>query len=272
MTCSRKEWLLHRVARVMPAPMAMLGSLMLTLPLTLPLAEVAAAAEAQHASELQVGVGLYKPPYVGLDGQDGMEVDIARAAFAAVGITMHAVQLPPARGLAMFRMRKLDALLTVDRGIGGQDYFSEPYIVYQNVAITLSQRKLEITQVEDLARYSIAAFQNAHVILGERFRAVTERHKSYKEYAQQIQQNKMLFLGRVDVSIGDRLIFEHFSRQLERGIDGSQALTVHTIFPPSPRLAVFLDQTMRDAFDEGLRRIHKDGRYDSIVHQYTHSQ
>lgn len=224
------------------------------------------------AVELRVGLGLTKPPYVLESGKEGLEVEIAEQALAAVGYKMVGLQFPPARGLAMQRTGQLDVLLTVDEGIGGSDYFSEPYIVYQNVAISLAARNLQIKRIEDLANHSVAAFQNAEVILGERFKTLVLNHTNYKEYPQQIIQNNLLYTHRVDVVVGDRRIFRYFSTQLDPKVDVSQPITMHAIFPPNPRKAVFKDSVIRDRFNLGLKTIQSNGVYDAILKKYAGQQ
>lgn len=226
------------------------------------------ASQSQPLTEVTVGIGLTKPPYVLESGKEGLEVDLARAALTAGGYSMVPVQYPPTRGLALFRSRKLDGLLTVDEGIGGNDYFSDPYIIYQNVATTLANQDIRLDSIEDLSKYSVGAFQNANAILGERFRAVVAHHPNYKEYPQQILQDKMLYTGRIDVAVGDKLIFHYFSKRLEPSIDTSQAVVYHAIFPPNPRKAVFVDVKVRDAFNAGLKLIKANGSYDAIVKKY----
>jgi polar amino acid transport system substrate-binding protein len=231
---------------------------------------LAQAAEQPHPApiEVRVGMGLSKPPYIMESGDRGMEFEIAEKALAAGGCKMVPLHFPPARALALLRAGQIDAMLTVDEGIGGNDYFSEPYLNYRNVAVTLAKRHIALRNVEDLLAYSVAAFQNANVILGPRFKAVAASHPDYKEYPQQITQDKMLFTGRVDVVVGDQLIFRYFSARLEPGIDGSQAVEFHHIFPPNPRKAVFRDATLRDRFNDGLRTIRRNGTYDEIMRKY----
>ncbi|MES2015398.1 MAG: transporter substrate-binding domain-containing protein [Pseudomonadota bacterium] len=231
---------------------------------------LASAARASDVplKEVQVGMGLPKPPYIMESGSAGLDYDIARQALAAAGYKMVGHLLPQTRAVAMLRADQLDGMLSTTEGIGGQDYFTDNYIVYQNVATTLSSRNLPIKQVEDLANYSVAAFQNASMVLGERFNKVTATHKAYKEYSTQITQDKLLFMGRVDVVVGDYLIFRYFSDKLEAQIDATQEVTVHKIFPESPRRAVFRDARVRDAFNTGLKVIRANGTYDAIVKQY----
>lgn len=227
------------------------------------------AAYAQEAGtpEVHVGMGLPKPPYV-MESGNGLDVDIARQALAAGGYKLVGHMLPQTRALAMLRAGQLDGMLSTSEGIGGQDYFTDSYIVYQNVATTLARRNLNIQQIEDLSKYSVAAFQNASMVLGDRFSLVVSGHSDYREVPAQITQNKLLFTGRVDVVVGDRLIFRYFAEKLEPQIDARQPVTFHRIFPESPRKAVFREARVRDAFNAGLKAIRANGAYDAIVRQY----
>ena len=231
----------------------------------------AALAHGAGLPEVHVGMGLPKPPYIMESGDAGLDYDIAKQALAAGGYKLVGQLLPQARALVMLRGGKLDGMLSTNEGIGGQDYFSDTYVVYQNVATTLSSRHLDIRRIEDLASYSVAAFQSASMLLGERFRMLASTHQGYKEYASQITQDKLLFMGRVDVVVGDQLIFRHFSGKLDAPIDGTQAVTQHRIFPESPRKAVFREARVRDGFNAGLRIIRANGTYDAIVKHYLGS-
>lgn len=230
---------------------------------------ICGVANAQEVAtkEVHVGMGLPKPPYV-MESGNGLDVDIARQALAAGGYKLVGHMLPQTRALAMLRAGQLDGMLSTSEGIGGQDYFTDSYIVYQNVATTLARRNLNIEQIEDLSKYSIAAFQNASMVLGDRFSLVVSSHSDYREVPAQITQNKLLFTGRVDVVVGDRLIFRYFSEKLEPQIDSRQPVTYHRIFPESPRKAVFREARVRDAFNAGLKTIRANGTYDAIARQY----
>lgn len=228
----------------------------------------AAATQEGVVPEVHVGMGLPKPPYIMESGTAGFDYDIARQAMAAGGYKLVGHMLPQTRALAMLRTGQLDGMLSITEGIGGQDFFTDNYIVYQNVATTLTRRNLKVNQIEDLAHYSVAAFQNASMVLGDRYSLVVSGHADYREVPTQITQNKLLFMGRVDVVVGDRLIFLYYVDKLEAPIDGRQGVTFHRIFPESPRKAVFRDARVRDAFNTGLKAIRANGTYDAIVKQY----
>jgi polar amino acid transport system substrate-binding protein len=231
----------------------------------------AAHAHGAGLQDVHVGMGLPKPPYIMESGDAGLDYDIAKQALAAGGYKLVGQLLPQTRALLMLRGGQLDGMLSTNEGIGGKDYFTDTYIVYQNVATTLGSRHLDLRRIEDLANYSVAAFQGASMLLGERFRLVASKHQDYKEYASQITPDKLLFMGRVDVVVGDHLIFRYFSGKLDAQIDGTQAVTQHRIFPESPRKAVFREARVRDGFNAGLKVIRANGTYDAIVKQYLGS-
>ena len=253
----------------MPVPNAILSSRTRRLLLAAAILACAIAPAAASIPEVSIGVGLTKPPYIMGEGQGGIEYEIAEKALEASGYRMVAQHLPPARALALLRAGLIDGMLTVDEGIGGKDFFSEPYMHYQNVATTLASRGIRLRGIGDLEQYSLAAFQNASLILGPEFKALTSQHRDYKEHSQQITQNRLLYTGRVDVVIGDRLIFRYLNRQVEGSIDTSAPLVHHAIFKPSARMAVFRDAALRDAFNAGLKKIRKNGTYTAIYKKYN---
>lgn len=226
----------------------------------------------QTVPEVLVGMGLPKPPYIMESGTAGLDYEIARAALAAGGYKLNALMLPQSRALAMLRTGQVDGLLSITEGIGGQDYFTDNYITYQNVAITLARRNLKLDQIEELSNYSVAAFQNASMVLGDRFGHMVTGHLSYQELHSQIAQNKLLFTARIDVVVGDRFIFRYFNDKLGPQFDSTQPVTYHRIFPESPRRAVFRDSRVRDAFNNGLKAIRANGTYNALVKQYLGAQ
>jgi polar amino acid transport system substrate-binding protein len=229
----------------------------------------AVCAQEAALQEVHVGMGLPKPPYIMESGTAGFDYDIAKQAMAAGGYKLVGHMLPQTRALAMLRTGQLDGMLSITEGIGGQDFFTDNYIVYQNVATTLTRRNVKLNHIEDLAHYSVAAFQNASMVLGDRYSLVVSGHSDYREVPTQITQNKLLFMGRVEVVVGDRLIFLYYIDKLEAPIDSRQSVTFHRIFPESPRKAVFRDARVRDAFNAGLKVIRANGAYDAIAKQYV---
>jgi polar amino acid transport system substrate-binding protein len=104
---------------------------------------VAAPAQELAMPEVHVGMGLPKPPYIMESGNAGLDYDTPRKAMAAGGYKLVGHMLPQMRALAMLRAGQLDGMLSTTEGIGGHLYFSDSYIVYQNVATTLTSRNIK---------------------------------------------------------------------------------------------------------------------------------
>lgn len=234
-------------------------------------ASVVAGGCPAQAREVSVVIGFSLSPYVIPGEQRGMEYDIVKEALALEGHTMLAQYVPLGRVPKVMEMGRADAAFTqrIDTAVGA--YLSEVYIVYRNYAITLASRDIKIDRLEDLAGKSILAFQNASSYLGPAYKAVVQKNSTYREEAKQISQPILLFLGRVDVVVADRNIFNWFSHDPEvtAKVDTSQAIRYHAIFPPTEYRVAFRDQDLRDAFNRGLAKLRSSGEYGRIVARYS---
>lgn len=223
---------------------------------------------AAAAVELHVAVGLAKPPYVEEGGQSGMEVDIVRTALQRAGFRPVFEVFPQARGLMLLQSGRVDAMLTLAPDTPIQAFRSAPVLHYRNRAIVLKSSGIRLDSVADLAHYRVAGFQNARLLLGPDFTAVTADHPRYSELADQLIQNRLLYLHRVEVVVGDSLIFRHNNRVLAHSLDTSEELAEFDIFPPSPRSVGFLRREQRDAFDRALKALQRNGEVARIVTRY----
>ena len=239
--------------------MPLLGRILLVLLLTV----------AAQAREIKIAVGLSLPPYVIQSSNSGIELDIVAQALADSGHTIKPLYFPFARVPVAVQDGEADAAITISESSGIKAAYSDSHISYQNFAISLARNKFKIASIDDLARHSVAAFQNAKLYLGDRFAAMASANKGYGEYAQQVKQNMLLYTGRVDVIVGDRNIFKYFNDEAKQaGIDTSQPVAYHEIFPPTPYRVAFRDAALRDAFNAALKKMRSDGRYDAIMKKY----
>lgn len=220
-------------------------------------------------ADIVVGFGANKPPYVFEQGRAGLEYDIVMASFAAVGVSAQPYFAPQGRLHALLGNRLIDVITTTSEQSGIEAYYSDVYIVYQNYAITLSDRHLDIHTIDDLSRYSVTAFQRASTNLGPQFRAAVAKSPQYTEQAKQVTRDILLFAGRVDVAVADRRIFDYFRQEIGSLVDIRQAVTYHAIFPPTPYRAAFRDEALRDSFNRGLATIRRNGSYDEIQRRYA---
>ena len=232
---------------------------------------VVSEARLVQAREVSVVIGFSLSPYVIPDEQRGMEFDIAKEALALEGHSMLAQFVPLGRVSKVMEMGRADAAFTqrVDTAAGA--YLSDVYIVYRNYAITLASRDIRIDRAEDMAGKSILAFQNAANYLGPTYKAMAKANPAYREEAKQIAQPLLLFLGRVDVVVADRNIFNWFSHDPEvtAKVDTSQAIRYHAIFPPTEYRVAFRDEALRDSFNRGLAKLRSSGEYARIVARYS---
>ncbi|TCP10850.1 amino acid ABC transporter substrate-binding protein (PAAT family) [Crenobacter luteus] len=216
-------------------------------------------ATSHAATPLAVAVGIDKPPYVEAGGQSGLEVEIARAALLRAGFRPAFRPLPPSRGLEQLGQGRVGAMLSLAPGARPGLYYSQPLLHYHNRAIFRAADRLVLRDVADLARYRVAAFQNAHALFGPRYAEVVSAHPAYREYGDQSLLGPLLYRGRVDVVIADVDVFA--TQEALRGHTPCTRprLALADILPPSPRHAAFARAADRDAFDRALSALRAEG-------------
>ena len=184
------------------------------------------------SASLTIGSALNRPPYIIEDAESGLEIDIIKAAFKEMGQPVNFKFYSRKRQVLYFNKDRLDAVMTMNPANGVDGYWSNDYVEYTNVAISLAEQRLEITRIADLKKYSVAAFENARFLLGPEFNAVAQQ-TIYREVDSQLSQNRMLYLGRINTVIADRYIFAQLNKFVEDDVDTQQALSYHFIFPPT---------------------------------------
>ncbi len=214
------------------------------------------------------------PPYVIQEHDNGIVIDIVGEALALKGYTVKPVYLPIGRGSAMFADKMVDATSIIKRSSGYKDaHYSDHFMQYHNFAFALDTpgRRVHIERFEDLAGLDIIAFQYAHKYLGEAFGAAVADNPRYQEFADQETQVHMLLMGRTDVAVMDRSIFEFYKRKLiaEGKVPADIRVNRFSLFQPSKYRTAFIDPQVRDDFNEGLKALRESGRYEAIYRHYT---
>ena len=221
------------------------------------------------AAPLRFGFGTHKPPYVFEGEPRGLEFEIVTAAAIKAGLTIEVLYAPMERLHLLLRRGDIDAIATTNENSGVKGFYSDPYIYYQNVAVALRARHFKIERIADLSHYSLSAFQRARYLLGHEYEQVVEHHPHYREEANQIARNRLLYSGRVDVVIGDMRIFRYFNQEVGDQVDTDQPLAIYPLFPPTPYCMGFLSEPLRDQFDLGLAALRASGEYDAIARRYA---
>ena len=233
----------------------------------LALAPLRATAEG-GAGELLIATSASIPPFAIAGDDSGIVVDIMRAALTEQGYRVNFTYAPNQR-LAMELARgKVDGVYNLPLGLIENVHYSEPVIVYLNVAITLQAEALDISSIEDLATLRVTGFQNATVFLGDDFALMAQSNPRYTEVSHQRSQLAQLFQGHTDVIVLDWSIFTYLRQILADSMDTSTPIRVHQLLPPMERFAAFVDPGVRDDFNSGLRALHETSQYEAIVRHY----
>lgn len=220
------------------------------------------------AEVLHVGFGTHKPPYVFEGEPRGLEYELVERAAHNAGFEMAAYYVPMERLHLMLRRGEMDAIVTTHERSGVQAFYSDVYIHYQNVAVALAKRGYHIEKIADLGNYSISTFQRARWLMGPEFERMAKNNPRYREEALQINRNRLLYSGRIDVVVGDKRIIRYLDREVADQVDVTQPLTWYEIFPPTPYRVGFRLDEQRRRFNEGLRLLRESGEYQRIEQRY----
>ncbi|HRE19175.1 MAG TPA: ABC transporter substrate-binding protein [Rhodocyclaceae bacterium] len=223
------------------------------------------------AETLRIGFGTDKPPYIFEAERRGVEYDIVVEAAKMAGMTVEPFFAPMERLHYMQGRGELDGIASTNPAGGLKAFFSKSYIEYHNVAVALADRRLEIKTIGDLGKYSVSAFQRARKLLGPEFEAMAEKNPNYREEAQQITRNRLLYGERVDVIIGDRRIIEYFTGSISQQMNVRRPLVWYALFPPTPYSVAFGQESVRNRFDRGLETLRAGDGYHEIEKRYRSS-
>lgn len=224
----------------------------------------------QRGQTVVVAFGESLEPYVIPQLESGIELDIIRAALKVGNYEMQPLFLSQKRLPQALADRKIDAVATIVPESGARGAYSEVYITYEDKAITLSQRRLDINKIADLTGYSLSAFPLAGQYLGSEFAAMAARHPDYHETGNQIDQNRLLYRGSIDVVVADYRIFNYMNKRMQADFgEQPQPVTYHDIFIKLPYRVLFRQPTLRDAFNHGLKQIQQNGEYQRILKRYS---
>ena len=221
--------------------------------------------------ELRLAVGLAIPPYNIPETESGIELDIVREALKNKGYTIKPEYVPFARVKRALKYKEVDGALTINPDSGIEAFYSDEHIVCENVVISLKENNFKIKDVKGLEGKSILAFQDATLYLGKDFASMAKENRKYREIPKQQLQINLLYSNRVDTVVLDKNIF-YYHRRHNDMVDTSKPIDIWYIFPPTTFSAAFVDEKVRDDFNEGLKQLRKTGRYDEIVKKYITAQ
>ncbi len=121
------------------------------------------------------------------------------------------------------------------------------------------------------------AWANAHIHLGNDFNAIfskkkiTPANKYYSENYNQLSQCKMFWMHRTQVILIDETIFGWCNRELKNSVNMDDPAVFHPIFGAKTEYPMaFRSKKLRDAFNEGLKKVKSSGEYERFYEKYVH--
>lgn len=228
---------------------------------------------AAHAERVRFGLREAAPMvYTTAGGQlTGLEYDLLMAVMAAAGMQMEPFVGSNARLVVAATGEAVDGFAPVVGKPPPEITLTDPFIVYQNVALSLVSRKIVVNRADDLRHWRLLAFQRANLVLGAEFAAAVAAAPDYREEPKQALQANALLLGRYDLVVAETRILHHHIAQVLDATGARQRplpVTEHRIFPPTHYSAGFRDPALAARFNDALQRIRRDGTYAAILARY----
>ena len=220
-------------------------------------------------SQPTVAISLEIPPYVMANATKGLEVDIMRLALADDSLSF--VQMPYADLQAAVQRGRADISAGVRQTDDAEVFYSEPFITFENAAISKKSDHLEIADIADLGDHQVLTWQGADRELGgafERLFAPDSPHRvNYVEVPDQKEQVRRFWEGAGSVAVIDLSIFAYFTKELGHTM---AEVDVHRLFPPVTDFRVaFKDHNLRDAFNLRLAELCRSGAYEALLERYN---
>ncbi len=227
------------------------------------------SAESTAKQPFKVVVGLSKPPYVIQKNNTGFELELIQQLLTTINKEPEFIFIPYGRSEKMLALPDIDAVMTINKNtFKNSSFISDTYINYQNVAISLKAQKIQLNNITDIGNYSVASFQSAHKLLGNKFALAVAKSPLYLQVADQEKQLELLQLGRVQVLIMDIKIFLHYLAKQKENIQLNE-IDIHALFPLSPYSVAFKNKTDVEAFNQTLKAFKSTSEYQTLLKKYN---
>lgn len=232
-----------------------------------PLLGQVSAQDTQKPPPVFVGIGYGKPPYIFEETHQGFFLDIIDRAFKNVGREVRYVYLPTRRLLRFEGLDKIDA-------IGGAPMVNKDhcqstrFMQFQNVVI-YGRDVPDIKTLDDLKKHSLAAFQNAKIILGPDYRKAVSRSPNYYEMINQRSQVRVFLKGRFDAAVMDRNIFQYWMNHFRDTEGLIRSYKIARLFNWETNMGLeFKDPDICNQFNRGLAQMKQAGLIAKLRSKY----
>lgn len=216
--------------------------------------------------ELSFLVGVDKPPYIDVSNQSGFELELLQQVSLRIERCASFIHTPNGRLLELYQQGVAD-LVTLQQAKPEGLYASAPYISYENIVITRADLRPPVRSLEDLHGHRVMAFQNAKLVLGERYRQLTPGFASYLEVVEQQVMPTLLQKNRVDALVMDINIFNYYQRQLPVP---PVALLQLALFGKNRYHVLGRDKALVQRFNQALLAFMQSPAYRDLQLKYFH--
>ena len=229
------------------------------------------------ADSVTVAFSVGRPPFIYVEnGQPkGIEWEVVRAAFARQHLEVQPVYMSNRRLLAPGTLELVDAATQASGTDDGGFFYSQPYVAFENYAISRKSANLKIEEIKDLRHHDFAVWQHGWSDLGPEFLTAYgpdlngNMRPEYHEFVDQKSQVRYFWQGHAQVLVIDKSIFLWLKQRMASELDTSAEVTFHNIFKYQARYQLrFRSRSLRDKFDAGLKELRDSGDYDRIAASY----
>ena len=217
-----------------------------------------------QAQQLQLLVGMEKPPYIKLSNETGYELDLLRAVVKRMGFDSQFIHVPNGRLLPQFQAGQAD-LVSLQRATPDGFFATAPYISYHNILIVRQDLSKDLKSLADLIGLRVMAFQNARQFLPADYQAAVATASSYLEVVDQSQLPVLLLKNRVDVLVMDRNIFWHYYRQIA---PDDNNLKVLNFFKANQYYMLARSPEVAERFNQALTELKQSELFEKLQLRY----
>jgi PAS domain S-box-containing protein len=221
---------------------------------------------------LNIAFNFDMPPFMFAESSSkGIESDLVSEILYSQGYDVNISQMSKSYLVKLLHSdNNFDAVSSISR-VDDDFYYSDPFVSYENYAITFKQDNIKINSIDDLQKIKFTSWKGAYNDLGDKFyklfNPINGTAKSSYSNSDSLKIDiKKFFDKKVDAIVIDKNIFQWYKLALEN----QDKYTFHKIFTKETSYpVVFKSKKIRDDFNQGLANFKKNGRYNEIINFYA---
>lgn len=220
------------------------------------------------------------PPHMIAASNSGIDIDVIKSIVTSMEHSVSFQFTPLKRTKELVKNYKADIFLpTFFQHDTDDTFYSDPFIQYRPMLLSLKDSKLSIEQFSDLKDLRVISFQGATGYFGEEFKKAT-LNSHYTEMHDMSKIPVMLLKKRCDVVVLDYYIFYYFLKTyIEKSTTNNKAayssvthyaslIESHDIIPQVNAYAGFNSKLLRDQFNKALEKFILNKKHKKVIEKY----